>query len=251
MLFLSARLLDSPLYFPILGVLCGIVGFRLGWRVHQRLLLPVVQSLPAALAFSAAWRVRGAMAAALTVGGWAIGCTLASTIAFAADPRRADRQVLWAERYRQGMLDWLRSGRGPQARPLATAWAHLCELALFVVAAVLTANLLAIVLGAVLLNYMNAYVARLLLAARSGWIVWLLAWNIWSVVRVGAYVALGCACAAPLMGMLGFPARADEVRQLLLAGMLGVIADLVLKLALSRAWGRWLGAALDLDRVEP
>jgi hypothetical protein len=244
-----SRLLESPLYFPALGLLCGVVGFRLGWRTGQRLLLPLVQSLPAALIFVAAWRVRGALAAALTVGGWAVGCTLSSLVAFVADPRRADRQVLWAEPYRASMLDWLRSGRGPESRPLATAAAHLRELALYLLAALVSANLLGIVMGAVLLNYMNAYVVRLLLAARRGWLVWLLAWNVWSVVRVAAYVALGSACAAPLMGWLGYPAHPGEIRGLLAWGLAGVAADLALKLALSRPWGRWLGGALDLDRV--
>lgn len=231
----------------LLGALCGVVGFRLGWRSGRRLTQPLFQSLLGGLAFAASWRARGAIAGALAVGGWAIGTSLISLVVFRAQPERVERQVWRARTYREGMLDWLRTDRGPERRPLATVRAHVLELALFAAAALLTGNVLSIVMASVLLNTMNAYVARLLLAARHAWTVTLLAWNVWSIVRVAAYAMIGSACAGPLASALGYPPRPGEIRLLLWLGGTGIVIDLVLKLSLSRPLGRLLRSAVDLD----
>jgi len=232
-------------YYVVLGLLCGIVGFRLGWRAGIRFALPAIQGLLGFVAFATAWRMAGPLVAALAVGGWALGSTFTGIPAFRGQPEQADRLVLGASRYREEMLGWLRTGRGPESRPLATLRAHLVELLLYLAAALASANLLSIVMGAALLNRMNVYVAALLAAARRPWTVRLLAWNVWSIVRVAAYVLLGSACAAPLAGLAGFPARREPVFLLVLLGGAGVAADLVLKLALSRPCGRALSGALD------
>ena len=243
---MGAGLVQNPLYHCVLGLLCGFVGFRLGWRTGQRIALPTVQGLLGFLAFAASWRAGGPFFGTLAVGGWAVGTSLISIPVFKSERQRIDEIVVRARAYRESMLAWLRSGRGPEAEPLATARAHLWELGLYLLAAVISANLLSLVLGAVLLNYMNAYVAALLLAARDRWRVRLLAWNSWILVRVAAYVLLGSACAAPLAGYLGHPAPGWQVRWLLAVGGMGVALDLVLKLLLSRSCGRLLAGALDL-----
>jgi len=242
-----SRLLTSPLYFVVLGLLCGMFGTRLGWRSRNRMMLPLLQGLLGFLAFAAAWRGVGPIAASLAIGGWAIGVTLFSLFRFAAEPEQVDLRVLHARPYRESMLEWLRTGKGPEARPLRTVWQHVRELAVYLAAALLTANLLAIVLGAILLNAMNGYVARLLGAAKQVWRVRLLAWNAWSVVRVAAYVMLGSAAAELIAARLGYSGDPRQVRIQAIAGAVGVVLDLLLELILSRPWGRALGAAVDLD----
>ena len=235
----------------MLGLLCGIVGFRMAWRSGNKFATPLLQGAFGFVAFAAAWRVAGAGFAALAVAGWAIGCTLVSISVFRREPERVERQVLRARAYRHTMFEWLRTGRGPEARPLATAGTHAVELVLYVTAAALTVNLLSIVMGAVLLNYMNAYVARLLEAATREWTVRWLAWNVWSIVRVSSYVMLGSAAAGPLAARLGFPAEPAQLLWLAIGGGVGVVLDLVLKLALSRRHGRMLAAAIDPQALEP
>lgn len=242
-----ARIFDTPYYYALLGLLCGAVGFRLGWRLGNRFLLPVVQGLLGFLAFYVTWRVHGAALAALAVGGWALGGTLFALATFRGRTAEVDHRILRARTYRDEMLQWLRSGRGPESRPLRTARHHLWELALYLAAAAATANLLGIMMGAVLLNQMNAYVSGLLEAARRRWTVRLLAWNSWSLIRVAAYVMLGSACAAPLARVAGMPADAGQVRWLIVAGGVGVLLDLTLKLLLSRPCGRALAGAIDWD----
>jgi hypothetical protein len=144
------------------------------------------------------------------------------------------------------MLSWLETGRGPETRPLETAGRHLRELLWYTAAAIATANFGSIAMGALLLNEMNAYVATLLRAARRTGRVLLLAWNVWSVVRVAAYVLIGAAAAAPLLRLAGWSVEPPAVRVLAAIGAIGAVVDLALKLALSRPWGRLLGSAIDL-----
>lgn len=239
--------MDSGLYPPVLGLLCGLVGFRIGWRIGRRSALPAVQTALGVVAFGSVWRSAGLLDATVAVAGWAVGTTLISLVTFHGRPARTDEVVLGARAYRDEMVAWLRGGRGfPTA---VTARRHLWELAGYLAAAVATANVLALALGAVLLNKMNAWVAAVLRHARRPVAAALLAWNVWSVVRVASYVALGAACAVPLGRALGLPADPHEVRGLVTFGALGVVADLALKLALSGAAGRALAAAVDVERL--
>lgn len=201
------------------------------------------------LVFVVGWRLGGAWPATQAVAGWAVGTSLVSLFAFRREPDAVVGRVLRARAYRDEMLQWLESGRGPESRPLRTVRSHVYELAAYLVAAVSTANLLSLVMGAVLLNTMNAWVATLLGAARNRWKVALLAWNSWSVIRVAAYVMLGSACAAPLAGAAGYPVAPGEVRSLLWLGAIGVVLDLLLKLTLSRPCASVIAGAVDLDRA--
>lgn len=236
-------------YVLVLGVLCGWMGFRLGWRSGNRIVLPLLQGGMGFLAFLYAWSLVSPFAASLAVGGWAVGTSLPAIGTFRRHPVETDSRVLRASAYRAEMLRWLRSGIGPETQPRRTALAHLQELSIYLVAAAATANAGALVLGAVLLNYMNAYVARLLAAARRPLTVRLLAWNVWSVVRVAGYVALGTACAGPLLRLSGKPGDPRQIRALLLAGAVAVFLDLLLKLLLSPVAGPRLAAAVDLERA--
>jgi uncharacterized membrane protein YidH (DUF202 family) len=236
-------------YFLLLGAACGIVGFRLAWRIGNRWAMPLVQGIAGWTAFAYAWRWGTPAVAAATVGAWALSTTLVSLYFFVPNAEAVDRRVLRAKEYRRTMLAWLRTGVGPEATPLATLRRHLHETIVYLACAVLTANLASLVLGSVLLNYMNAYVATLLRAARRRAVVALFAWNAWSVLRVGAYVALGAAAAAPAGVWLRLPAAAP-VGGLAWGAGAALVADLVLKLALSRPCGRVLAAAVDLEAAE-
>jgi hypothetical protein len=239
--------LDSPLYAAALGALCGLVGSRLGWRSRSRLALPGIQAAMGLLAFIVLWRARGATLAALSVVGWALAVTAFGLFAFGRDPARTDRQVLRAVAYRYEMLAGLLHGP-PSARQLLRA--HLRELTLFLVAAWVSANVMGLVLGAVLLNAMNAWVVRAMAAALPGARPALLVWPVWSIARVLGYIALGAAAAAPLLGRLGMPATQGEATALWVFGGTAIIADLALKLTFSKRHARALGASIDVASLD-
>lgn len=222
----------------------------MGWRIGNRAALPIAESLFGFLAFLLAWSIAGAGWAAVSVLLWAAGTSVASIYVFLSHPKETDERVIRAASYRSAMLTWLRTGAGPEGRPVATAQQHLREAIWYTAAASLTANLGGIAMGAVLLNYMNAYVATLLRAAKRTGTVLLLAWSVWSVVRVVAYVSIGAAAAAPVLRVAGWRVDRPMVRTLAVAGAAGLVLDYVLKLALSRPSRRLLAAAVDLDAAE-
>jgi hypothetical protein len=240
----------TPPYFLVFACLCGVVGFRVGWRTGNRVALPLAQGVLGWVAFLLAWTIVGAAWAAASVGAWALGTTLASVYVFMGHPDETDRRVIRAAPYRASMLAWLETGSGPETRPIATMAAHLREAIWYTAAAVATANLASITMGAILLNEMNAYVATLLRAAKRTGRVLLFAWNVWSVVRVAAYVLIGATAAAPLLRLVGWRADAIATRNLALAGAAGVVVDLALKLALSKSSGRLLASAIDLPAAK-
>lgn len=240
----------TPWYFLIFAFLCGVAGFRVGWRAGNRLVLPLAQGALGWAAFLLAWDVVGPAWAAASAGMWALGTTLASVYVFVSHPRETDERVIRAGPYRAAMLDWLESGSGPEKRPAATAAAHLREVIWYTAAAIATANFASLAMGAVLLNEMNAYVATLVRAATRLGAVLLLAWNVWSIVRVSAYVLIGAAAAAPLLRVAGWSVDSGAIRPLAVAGAIGVVVDLVLKLALSRPCGRALVSAIDLPAAK-
>jgi hypothetical protein len=240
----------TPPYFLTFAFLCGVVGFRMGWRTKSRLALPLLQGTLGWIAFLIAWSFLGAFWATACVGAWSVGSTLASVYVFLGKPRETDVRVIRATEYRATMLEWLSTGRGPEAHPAGTAVQHLRELIWYVAAATASANLLSLVMGAILLNYMNAYVATLLRAANRTGRALLLAWNVWSVVRVAAYVAIGAAAGAPVLRLMGYRVDSVAVRSLAVVGAGGVVLDLVLKLMLSRPCGRALASAIDLEAAK-
>ncbi len=238
----------APLYYFLgLGLVCGMAGFRVGWRLRLPAALPLAQGAFGYVPFVLAWNAGGPVWAAAAEGAWAAGASVMGIVTFVLDPKAVDARVFRAAPYRAAMLEWLRTGKGPETRPGATALAHARELLVYAAAALVSANALSLVMGAILLAYMNAYVAALIRAARRPAVVALLGWNVWSLVRVAAYVALGTAAAAPLLAALGRPAPDRTVLPLAAAGLAGVVLDGVLKIALSRPCGRALGASVDLD----
>ena len=236
----------TPAYFLVFAFLCGAVGFRFGWRFGHRVALPVAQAALGWVAFLLSYTIAGPAWGAASVGAWIVGTTVISVFVFYGHPKETDERVIRAAAYRASMLSWLETGSGPEKQPIATAVAHLREAIWYTAAAIATANLASLGMGAILLNEMNAYVATLLRAGRRTGTVLLLAWNVWSVVRVAAYVLIGAAAAGPLLRLSGWSADLDTAKSLGAAGAVGVVVDLVLKLALSRTCGRVLAGAVDL-----
>jgi hypothetical protein len=80
--------------------------------------------------------------------------------------------------------------------------------------------------------------------------VLLLAWNVWSLVRVASYVLIGAAAAAPLLRLTGGRVDVKAAGILAAYGAIGLVVDLVLKLALSRPCGRLIATAIDLEAAK-
>jgi hypothetical protein len=115
----------------------------------------------------------------------------------------------------------------------------LREIAVFSAATFASAGFLGLLMGAILLNYMNYYVGNLLLAAKPGALlqVALLSWQVYAVVRVVGYTLLGVALTRVALQL--FRQRRlvveGEVRRLLAWALALIALDFVLKATLANS----------------
>jgi hypothetical protein len=144
------------------------------------------------------------------------------------------------------MLSWIRTGSGAEGDVRLFLPQHLVHLAAFVALSLATASAVSILMGAVLMNYMDFYVASLGRAGAPGWAVLFLGWQPWAICRVAAFCVLGVVLAEPLLSrVLRYPYPGlSAARRYLAWAAAGILADWVLKSTLAPAWGAWLRAAL-------
>jgi hypothetical protein len=227
-------------------VVASALAYPLGLWLGSRWLLPALNTLPAYLLMARRLRLgdrAGAVGAVLL---WAFTLAVTGTLSFSLWPSDPGAVVLNGPAYREEMFGWIATGQGSEGSPRLFLPQHMTHLAGFVVLSLASASALSILMGAVLTNYMNYYVASL---ARAGveplWVL-LLGWQPWALCRVTAFCILGVVLAEPLLARLGRAPRPSlrELRPWLLAAAGGILADWALKAALAPTWGLELRALL-------
>jgi hypothetical protein len=203
------------------------------------LLLPLLQVLPLYPVYlSLVSRGQLKRAAALVLL-WALLMTLLMAWAAYTSGESLGGRVLMGESYRQEMFEWIRTGKGPEGDPSLFVIPKLREIAIFSAATFASAGFLGLLMGAILLNYMNYYVGSLLLAAKPGALlqVALLSWQVYAVVRVVGYTLLGVALTRVALQLLRQRRLVveGEVRKLLLWALVLIALDFALKAAVANS----------------
>jgi hypothetical protein len=213
-------------------------------------LLPLVAAIPAAgrwaLPLVAPLTVYPAFAARVRrgddEGAWLLGLAWAvllsaGVIALAELwPQAAAAGILRGEPYRQEMFGWIATGAAPENDWRQFLPVHLAHLGLFLLLTWVSAGYLGLVLGAALVGYMSYFVGRFAVASGHPLLGAVAAWVPWSVLRVLAFVLLGSLFARPLLVRRPWPFGRREIRLMALA-LAGLVADVLLKLALAPTYG--------------
>lgn len=175
---------------------------------------------------------------------WAAALAVCATAVSYFDTIDAGRLFIRGEVYRLEMFEYLRTGYGPEGDVRRFLPMHLAHAAVFCVLAIATGSLLAMPLGALLMNYMAYYAGALGAASADPWLAMFLAWAPWALVRIAAFVTLGVVLGAPVLARLfGFKYRLrDRTRWIGLAAA-GLALDVALKWALAPAWREMLRGA--------
>jgi hypothetical protein len=204
-----------------------------------RWLLPALAPLTLYAAFAA--RVRRAEYG----GAWRLAIVWAGllfagvAVLVALRPAAAAGVILNGEAYREEMFSWIATGVGRESEWRAFLPQHLLHFGAFAVLCGVSGGYLGLVLGAALMGYMSYFVASFAAAAGRPLFGLVAAWVPWSVVRVAAFVLVGAVLARPLLVRRPWPFASRE-RRLLLAGLLGIAADLALKAWLAPGYGLFL-----------
>jgi hypothetical protein len=222
-------------------MLATALSYALAWGLGVPALVPVLNTLPALPALFLclrAERVRRSLGLMLV---WAATLAVMSTVLSYRAPVQAGRLFINAEAYRREMLFWVLTGIGAESNPAQFVPSHLLHASLFCGLAVATGGVLAMPMGAVLVNYMGCFVGTLaglgprpIATALAGWVPW-------SVIRIVSFVILGVVLAGPLMSRAGrFHYRLREHLPLVGIALAGLATDMIVKALLAPGWHRLL-----------
>jgi hypothetical protein len=222
-------------------VAATVASYALAWIIGVPFLVPVLNtaaSFPFMVAALRRGDVRLAVARMLL---WALTMGAAAMLLSYARPARTDALFLRGESYRTEMFAWVMTGRGAESTPSQFLPQHARDTALFASFAVLTGGLLAMPMGAALMNYMGHYVGALAAASRRPALTMALGWHPWAVVRIVCFVILGVLLSMPVLSRLyRFEVDWRSTRPLFTIAIAGLVADVVLKTLLAPTWQRLL-----------
>jgi hypothetical protein len=213
------------------------LSYALAWLVGVPAAVPALNALPAFpflyLSLSAG-RTRRAIGEMLV---WAATLAVCSTAISYVDPLTAGRLFINAAAYRREMFFWVQTGVGAESDPSRFIPTQAMDAAVFCGLSLVTASVVSMAMGALLMNYMGAYVGSLAAVSRHPALTAVAAWAPWAVIRIASFVTLGVVLAGPLAArLLGFRFRLREHLPALGIGFIGLLADIILKAALAPPW---------------
>jgi hypothetical protein len=175
---------------------------------------------------------------------WAAALAVCATTVSYLATAEAGRVFLRGESYRREMFEFILTGYGPEGDIHRFLPQHAAHAALFSALAIATGSLLAMPLGAVLMNYMGYYAGALGAASAHPWKAIALAWVPWAVIRVAGFVTLGVVLAGPVLGRLyRFEYRIARQRRWLAAAGAALLIDVALKWGLAPSWREMIRSA--------
>ena len=222
-------------------VVLTALSYAIGWAIGRPLLVPFLNTA-ASFPFMVLALRRGDLQTAIArMLVWAAALGVSATLLSYAQPWRTDAFFVNGEAYRVEMFGWVMSGVGAESEPREFIPEQLRHAAIFSVLALATGGVLAMPMGAALMNYMGHDVGALAASSARPVATMVLGWHPWAMVRVASFVVLGVVLSAPLLAWTA-GARIDKAvakRAMLWAGA-GLVVDIVLKAALAPAWQRLL-----------
>ena len=234
----------NPAFVPAVIVAGTAISYFMAVRIDVPLLVPILNVVPA-FPFMVASLRRGAVAEAIwRMLIWAAALAICATTISYLNPAEAGRLFLRGESYRREMFEFLLTGYGREGDIRQFLPQHLLHTAGVCVLALASGGLLALPLGALLMNYMAYYVGALGAASVHPWKAMVLAWVPWALIRIASFVTLGVILAGVLLGrILGFEYRLREQRTWLTLAATGLVVDIVLKWALAPTWRQLIRGA--------
>ncbi|HEX3701679.1 MAG TPA: hypothetical protein VHU82_00015 [Vicinamibacterales bacterium] len=222
-------------------VLLTALSYAVGWAIAIPALVPwlnTLASFPFMVAALRRGQVRLAIARMLL---WALTLAVCATLLSYFAPARTDVLFLRGASYRTEMFAWVLTGQGAESTPSLFLPQQAMHTSIFVLLALGSGSVLAMPMGAVLMNYMGHYVGSLAAASARPALTMALGWHPWAIIRIASFVTLGVVLSTPLLGRLArFTIDRSALRAPLIWACAGLGADVVMKWLLAPAWQRLL-----------
>jgi hypothetical protein len=222
-------------------VAATLVSYAAGWLIGVPALVPILNTL-ASFPFMFAALTRGDVRAAIArMLIWALTLGVCATLLSYVQPWRTDALFLRGASYRTEMFAWVLTGRGTESTPSQFIPQQALHASVFALLALASGGVLAMPMGAVLMNYMGHYVGTLAASSARPAVTMVLAWHPWAVIRVVSFVTIGVILAAPVLARVGrFTVDWRAAATPLMWASAGLVIDVVMKSLLAPAWQRLL-----------
>jgi hypothetical protein len=226
-----------PALVPVAIVAGTAVSYAVALPLGVPAIVPIFNTLPAFPFMIQALRRGRADEAIVRMLIWAAAMGVCATAIGYWRTAEGGRLFINADAYRREMFTYLLTGVGAEGDIRRFLPQHFLHATMFCVLALATGSLLAMPMGAVLMNYMGYYVGALAASSAHPGAVVALAWVPWSLVRIASFVTLGVVLAGPLLGrVLGFRYALGEQRRWLWLAAAGLVLDVLMKGSLAHAW---------------
>lgn len=227
------------------------LSYPIGLALDPWVLLPLLNALPAWWIMTKRLRVGDLRGAALLMLVFPLALAVFGTLSLALWPTTdgLPPRVFNGPEYRQEMFHWIRFGGGTEGNWRLFLPLHVTHLVVFVILSLLTGSLASIVAGAVLTNYMNAYVASIHRAGAPLWATIFFGWQPYAICRVAAFCILGVVLAEPVLSRVFRyrPQPWNRVRPWVLVASVLILADWTIKAAIAPTWARILNSAIPVN----
>jgi hypothetical protein len=224
----------APVFIIIIGTL---VSYAAAVAIGVSWLVPILNTLPAYPFLIDSLRKGRVRQAVLRMIVWAAALGISATTLSYLAPASMAQLFVHGEAYRKEMVLFVTTGQGTEGDIRLFLPQHLGHAAAFCALALATGSLLAMPLGAVLMNYMAFYVGALGAASAHPLVTMALAWVPWALIRITSFITLGVILGGPVLGrVFGFDYRLAEQRRWLTWAFAGLALDILLKWALAPWW---------------
>jgi hypothetical protein len=165
-------------------------------------------------------------------------------------PEKASNAILNGYSYWKEMLPWLQGSEAKESTPSQFIPEHLLHMGIVAISSLISAGMIALLFGTVLVNYMNYYVTQLMINSPTPLLMSVIGWHPWSICRVLSFITLGVVFAIPLVWMfnrkLVFNRR--TIILMILAAVCLEVIDILLKIYLGNSWRDLLASNLSFTR---
>jgi len=223
-----------------LAVAGTLASYAIGWLIGLPALVPFLNAAVPWWLMAKSLRlglVRRAIGIMLV---WALTMAVAATsmAALGWSRTRSGGDLFLRSEYRDQMIEWVRTGIGPESQPGVFIPRHLAYAGVFTAAALATGGALAMPMGAVLMNEMGEYVGSMARQSAHPATSVMLGWHPWAIVRVVGFVMIGVVLSGVLLSrVLKFPYSIVRHRRFLFVGAGLLALDIALKAVLAPSWG--------------
>ena len=216
-------------------------SYGVAWLLKVPLLVPALNTAASFPFMVAALRRRDLRLAVCRMLVWAFTLGACATSLSYVRPSATGTLFLRGAAYRTEMFAWVMTGRGAESTPAEFIPQQAAHAAVFAGLTLATGGVLAMPMGAVLMNYMGHYVGTLSARSTHPALTMALAWHPWAVIRVISFVIIGVVLSMPLLSRLArFEPDWRSGRRLAAAAAVGLVIDVALKWILAPTWQRLL-----------